>query len=592
MSALLAFAQDKNQRVYFNGFAIYCMEIACSFLKVYKDQLGKIPPGLEEDSLIKFNNLMLQSDRSIGEYRNKRKIHPDFEDFYVHVNGNLGNTQLQDKLKDSEKKCAFFRTELQKYKDIVEKIKDPLDTIKSNVDDLNHKVDYEIHQNGQIIDVITQNQTYILDLIADMKVEFAKFKSEGKINDTMFQTFFDAISTRFAIIEKISGIGKGDRAVSMLIQDLRRENDELKTQIEDLKKTVSSTATPPPPAALSNETRTLLNKCNDYVDLKFTRKMPELFQDAEFSSLKTDFSGLESEFPGLLQKILVFCRDSFCFFHTLEKFKKKEISEISDKTQNDMMKLKIKNQKIQYFFDNTILCSEKILEKINKVFHSDQRLKSFLMYKMDKIKKKDDNFEIKVSDIHNIGLSIFFDKNEHSQWKESFLHAECTLHHMKHQLMFMFTLHLIRLIKVLSQNLKDDATAMKETTDDTIDVLIDIFCSIMNEDTRNISSVIFNPEYTHIISDFFSEYPKDEQRKVMYPLKLFHMGAYMKYTPRSYPYLLDLSQNKININIFGENEKLRDVMFMDDHQLFTLLFKSFLQTFHDKTKPSTSTILI
>lgn len=211
---------------------------------------------------------------------------------------------------------------------------------------------------------------------------------------------------------------------------------------------------------------------------------------------------------------------------------------------------------------------------------------------MDKIEKKDDKFEIKVSDIYNIGLRIFSDKNEDPQWKTSFLHAECTLHHMKHQLMFMFTLHLIRLVNFFSENLKDDATDMKKTIDDTINVLINIFASIMNENISNLSSVIFNPEYTQIISEFFSEYPKDEQRKVMYPLKLFHMGAYMKYTPRSYPYLFDLSENKININIFGENENLQDVMYMDDHQLFTSLFKNFLQIFHDKTKPSDSIIQI
>jgi len=582
MSALLAFAEGRNQQVYFNGFAIYCMEIACSFLHEYKNTIGGLPPGLDEASLVKNNNLMLYTEKSIGEYRDKKKVHQDFHDFHKRVSGSYSNTELQNKLKDAEQELQNVKETNKKLQKIVDEMHGPMVSMQSTVDQLNAKMDLELQRNSVVVETLTTNQLFVTNLIPEIKNAVTEMKNAGSIDQAQYDKFFNTIKARLDIIQQINGIGNFENAVVSLVHELQRENADLRRKISELETSGVASGGGQPAAVLSQKTKNLINLCETYSQLNFTSNPPQKIDPNQFTDFDTDFQSLDAELPAKLKKILEFCRDSFCFFHSFEKFKKKDIKNLNKNTYKNAYKFH--DGKFLPYFDSAIWCPGTVLEKTQKVFEAIPCLEKEIVYKLKEVHGDGTILQINGPDAHKVQIEISSISKNNEQWKQSFMHAECTYHSMKHQLIFMFTLHVLRLVNFIS-NLGNLDAKIKNILQESLPVLNEIFGSIMNIDMSSIDSKVYNQEYSDVISDFFSNYDTTDPRKIMYPLSLFHAGVYMKYTTMSYPYDIDTTAKKANFKLSNHgNIILMDQIDTDEKQFYTTLFYQLLSTFKDVSK--------
>lgn len=581
MSALLAFAEDRNQRVYFNGFAIYCMEIACSFVKEYSDKSGKLPPGLEEASLVKNNNLMLYTDRSIGEYRGKNKIHQDFQDFCNEISGNSSNDALKEKLRKANQELEFVKAAKKKLDKFYENVQGPLTKMQSNVDEIHIKIDKELQLNQQLVDAVTEKQILFVSFIADIRDAINEMKGSGLIDDAKFNKLHNLLQTRLDIIQKIHGVGTDENAVVTLVENLRQRNTELERRIAEFESSGGAAGGGQPAVTMSQETKNLLKTCAEYSDFKFARKPPDILDENLFSNLQADFQILDLETLDMMKKILLFCRDSYCFFHSIQELKSKDIETVCSPAI--IQKYQFKNPKFQFFFENTILCSKTVLEETLKIFKITNVLKKEIVYQLTKTKKNQNGLSFNSSDIHSIQLKIANTSKNEEQWKQSFLHAECTYHSMKHQLMFMFNLHILRLVRFLS-NASNLDSSVKDVLTESFQVLNETFGFIMNTQVDIVKHLVENQEYSDLISDFFTDYPTDPQRKPLYPLHLFHTGAYMKFTSTSYPYGIDSANKKMKFKVCdnSSNDIVKEVE-TDEGQFYTELFYNLLGIFRNSS---------
>jgi len=589
MSALLAFAEGRNQQVYFNGFAIYCMEIACSFLHEYNNNVGGLPPGLDEASLVKNNNLMLYTEKSIGEYRDKRKIHQDFQDFYKRISGSYSNTELQNKLRDAKQELQTTKENNKRLQKIVDEVRGPIVSMQSTVNQLNAKMDLELQRNGKVVDTLTANQLFVTNLIPEIKNAVTEMKNAGSIDQAQFDIFFNTIKDRLDIIEKINGIGNFENAVVSFVHELQRENAELKRKINELETSGVAPGGGQPAAALSQKTKDLINLCETYSQFNFGANPPKIIDQNLFADFDTDFQSLDAELPAKLKKILEFCRDSFCFFYSFEKFKRKRIQDLNSSAAKNLYKFH--NDKFLPYFESAIWCSRSVLEKTQKVFEAIPCLKEEITYKLKNVHGDQTDLQINGFDAHKVQIEVSSIRTSNEQWKQSFLHAECTYHSMKHQLMFMFTLHVLRLVQHIA-NMDNLDSKIKSILQESLPILNEIFGSIMNIDMSSIDSKVYNQEYSDVISDFFSSYNPTDARKTMYPLSLFHAGAYMKYTTMSYPYDIDDTTKKANFKLLNDNNNvLMDQVNTDENQLCILLFYQLLANFKDASKQPSDPLL-
>ena len=579
MSALLAFAEDRNQRVYFNGFAIYCMEIACSFVKEYHENMGKLPPGLEEANLVKNNNLMLYTDRSIGEYRGKSKVHQDFQDFCNGISGNSSNDTLKKELKKVNQELDAVKAANRRLNKFVENIQGPLASMQSNIDEINRKMDIELQLNEPMVNAVKEKQIYFVSLIVDIQNAINEMKTSGTIDDAKFNQFYDLLKARLDTIQRINGVGTEENAVVSLIENLRQRNSELERRIAEIEASGGAAGGGQPAATLSQETKQLLKTCSEYSKLTYKAMPPELIDEILLTKLQSDFQALDSETADMIKEILYFCRDSFCFFHSLEKLKIRKIDEICSAFTNTPYKFK--SEKLHSFFENTIRCSKNVVLETQKVFKSTSVLNGEIVYKLSNINKTPSGFSFNTSNIHDIELNISKISRNEEQWKQSLLHAECTYHSMNHQLMFMFNLHILRLVHFLS-NASGLDPIIKNVVADSFPILNKMFGFIMNTKIATVSNLVENQEYLNLISDFFTNYPVDQQRKPLYPLHLFHMGAYMKVTSTSYPYCIDSANKKAKFKVCDDsNHDIVNEIELDDKQVYTLLFYEMLNIFKD-----------
>ncbi len=89
MNALIAFTNNEHQLRSWNGFAIYCMEIAVGFINTYKTEMGSAPPGIQQDAL---DQKQMESSRSltmrqIKEFVNGTRVNADLQTLLTHFKG-------------------------------------------------------------------------------------------------------------------------------------------------------------------------------------------------------------------------------------------------------------------------------------------------------------------------------------------------------------------------------------------------------------------------------------------------------------------------------------------------------------------------
>ena len=108
MSALVAFTSSEEERRYWNGFAMYCMEIAAGFINAYKIEFRSPPPGIDARQLEKkqMDNSHSLTRAEINAYVQGGKVNTDFQAFMNRLNGDAHPSvkQAQENLKKAEDK--------------------------------------------------------------------------------------------------------------------------------------------------------------------------------------------------------------------------------------------------------------------------------------------------------------------------------------------------------------------------------------------------------------------------------------------------------------------------------------------------------
>jgi len=89
MTALATFADAPLEIQYWNGFAIYCMEIAAGFIQAYNDELGTIPPGITQAELERKQreSTTTLTRAAIKSFAKGTAVHPDVAAFLAHFRG-------------------------------------------------------------------------------------------------------------------------------------------------------------------------------------------------------------------------------------------------------------------------------------------------------------------------------------------------------------------------------------------------------------------------------------------------------------------------------------------------------------------------
>lgn len=125
MSALVEFTKNHDERLYWNGFALYCMEIAVGFVILYEEQFRSPPPGLSP-SLLQTK----QEDashrltvESIKEFVEGRKLNPDLKHFYEQLTGKLHPRIVTEQEKSSQAEAKMKQYKAEKEKEIENRIK-------------------------------------------------------------------------------------------------------------------------------------------------------------------------------------------------------------------------------------------------------------------------------------------------------------------------------------------------------------------------------------------------------------------------------------------------------------------------------------
>jgi hypothetical protein len=152
------------------------------------------------------------------------------------------------------------------------------------------------------------------------------------------------------------------------------------------------------------------------------------------------------------------------------------------------------------------------------------------------ITEVDPHLNYNIANASEIELTIKKSGNN-PQFKTSYLHCAATHHALKHHLLFMFTAHLIRLLKHATTN---GFTQSKRIHDDS-NVIQSIFFAIFPE-KQDKKALIFDPQYDSVLQKFLAA---PDNVLINYPIKMFYQGLYMEYVSETYPYLLDTTQKKL-----------------------------------------------
>lgn len=109
--ALMTFTDTDDQRHYWSGFAVYCMEVAVSFIKTYQHVIGGNPPGIGTDALkTKYQHATERiTVREIRNFVEGGALNEDFRGLFDVLQGKLhpelerSKTEMEDKNKQIDK---------------------------------------------------------------------------------------------------------------------------------------------------------------------------------------------------------------------------------------------------------------------------------------------------------------------------------------------------------------------------------------------------------------------------------------------------------------------------------------------------------
>lgn len=502
MVALKCFAKNQDEKFYFNGFALYCMQIASSFAAVFNDEIHTLPPGLQHDELQALNNLALQSDAEIKKFRDRTmaNIHADFTQLCRHLASTDTSASIRRELADARAQCAEWKNKCEVAErlnqELMRKIEQPIGEIKTGINQLQ------------------------------------------------------------AQVARIAGGAAAAPAAPAPAAPAPAPPAPAPPPPPPPPAPGPAAAPAGAPPPLGQDFKDILSKCSELTKLTFGNAMPSEadLRFGNFSAISNFFDPLDTTVSGHLMDILDFCRASHCFFWTLGKFKKGNFAQLSTDGTYDTHKANIRGPnprpnvayaQLDTFLDTTFLGSRESIKEFRKVTQCVDFLDGEMFLKLLEVQP---GMSFNPTNGPRIKLEINKKPGQNAQWKTSYLDCIETYHTMQHQLLFMFVAHLIRLIQMISR----DDFAHRERVRNDLAKIKDIFSELFRE-TPVTNGLIFASNMETDLDTYFT-FPDDKRNK--YPVLLLHQGVYMKYASEKYPYLLDSTTKHLRVAIHTQSNQL------------------------------------
>lgn len=557
MTALLSFAESHDQQTYFNGYALYCMQIASSFIKKVKEDTGNVPDGLATDQLRGLNNLAKQSDDTIKVFRNKTTCHSDFDKFYNLVKGLNDNQIMREELRVKNEELTKLKQEHQelqrKHDALVKDVQVPINELKQVTQQMSQDFNRQHGVQDELHNVMRKNQMYLATIYESCHEFMKKLQASHEPMSEQLKQFQDSVQKKIVFFEAIGGVNYTLESLQQYIQTLTKGNETLQHQLDE----ATARAAGGPSLSLSQKSMEILTLYSKFKDLDSI--LPKRLNPEDLQHIQTDFSTMDIDLGNHMHDIFTFARSAYMYFYHLKTLKDKDINFFSRSNAFNSMKKDINLDKLNQYLETTCNSSIKTIKDLKKLSDKYDFFKHEIVLGLSETTR-----DIKISNYSGDGAR--------EQWKESFLSSEMTLHCLQHHLLFWFTSHLIRLVNILSQD--DVEYRIKRSVKQDLNVILNIFYSIFPESDKH--DIIFSKPNNQVVIKYL-ELPEDQREN--YPTTLLHQGLYANCSSESFPCLTDDVQNlKVRLVSLDNSDVLSETIALTGNKTFSQIFEQLAST--------------
>lgn len=344
MSTLKAFARHENQQVNWNGFSIYCMQVAASFMHYYKKTTGKTPKGLDTKYLAQLSDLTQFSLAQINGFTDDAHpvIQEEVKEFVEFLDGQDASRRLREELTKANERIGALSQELKHEKNkvvaqvgkLTEKIAALQAVVESSKSEQSQLLLHENYVKATLNQINASTAQTVVKIHQTLTATEALTTAADEETKELFSSLVDRINTQVAVINLESG-----KTVAEMLKDadekmasaqaailekdaaLQRANstiDALKQQLEENQS--------PTGVALSDEIKSLIQKLHEHVvvvegaddDLNVDDDLYKTdFMDL-FASIDNDFTG-EDDFAQHLKNVLSFARTCLYLVYIMKR---------------------------------------------------------------------------------------------------------------------------------------------------------------------------------------------------------------------------------------------------------------------------------
>lgn len=317
-NALRAFAIYQEQKRYWSGFALHCMEIGVAFMHIFEKELNKKPNGCDADFLRQKSNISILTVDEIRNFCNGTVIPENLSELLEHFK----KTSIQN---DAKKKILQLSKQIGRLKS--EK-KNMFDKLEKNINKIENFEKHVVSQSDMWASLkasLNEKESTLLTMKDEMQAKIIEIQNAGDVS--MQDILKKTLATLESIDKNLKTNIKNDVQTTK-ISDLELEIIKLKSEIEQLRSDFQT-------VELSDETKTFLNKLKKQINIVSNRELNDdeivSFDDFDIS-LKIMLEEIKStptlqEYLGSFLSFLRFC---CLFFHISNVIAKKEKSNCYD----------------------------------------------------------------------------------------------------------------------------------------------------------------------------------------------------------------------------------------------------------------------
>lgn len=578
MSALRAFAfEDAEKLKNWNGFAIYCMQIAAGFIYHYTKVMASPPQGIQAKKLAALADLRKLSYADIKNFVDGTTQHEDIVLLFDHLNIE----------RIAEKKNQEIKTQQQEFEKHKSHLQNRIDGLQKQVDwqKKRHEMDKnsfikQTEETWTTVNTINEtmkelkksqtkfsdNESVVMKQLTDISMNTEKvanslleklslFMSDPSIKSdtTKLEAFVDEVKQLFKTFQ-FSAI-ENERQIFL---NNTLENTQLKIDIDELKekflslteknkeleKKLSETnELHAPSIVISTDTSNCFKHITRIIDQTYaTQKVTfdtdypsfDAYQTLDFIS--NDFSGSD-DFAQSLIKIMQFSRSALSVIQVAIKMKEEGFISLYETTKKEEYSKMIGTQ-LNFMLQLLSGYDTPDVQKVCESYFKDKQNK----YKLDLTTPPELVFERPNDDVFNIRMVINTDPLQKiGKEIKSILHFEIAHNSQRDMLQYVFLVHLLKLLCIIMVSQESSSQIPFKIASHFFYLTATMKTFYPFFKTEEVT----NPDNEY--DQFFENFKKCSQ-SVM-PLSLFHQGFFVPFpqealfSKQNFDYIICSSKN-------------------------------------------------